>query len=90
MLGSGAVMMDKEDKTPRWRVVELIDALGGATKVRELALQAGYEPLPYRTIQNWRMRQSAPADGVALLLTLGRGQRVTFDPWDYLDAEATK
>lgn len=86
MLGNGAVMQDNQDKdTPRFKVVELIDALGGAIGVRSLALQAGYEPLPYRTIQNWKTRGQAPANGVALLLVLGLERNVLFDPFNYVE-----
>lgn len=88
MLGSGATMQDEQDKdaaTPRFKVVELIDALGGAIGVRSAALQAGYEPLPYRTIQNWKTRGQAPADGVALLFVLGLDKLALFDPFDYVE-----
>jgi hypothetical protein len=59
-------------KTPRWEVAKLIKSLGGVARVRTLCMAHGYEPPPYRTVQNWKLRDQAPADGLALLVCVAR------------------
>ena len=59
-----------------WRLLELIQTLGGVQKLREKISDIGIEPPPLETMIGWRRRESMPGHWALTLAQIAQEEGI--------------